>query len=92
MANGTAPTTSAGKVPEILTVVLADTYGTEIAVIHENSYRPYQRRTVQIRLTEEQRAALAPRYVGMRGPDPVHEEILECWLEPVEPIEEAAHV
>ena len=70
------------KVPDTLTVVLADTQGTYLAAVHENEHRPYQRRTVQIRLGDEQRNALRPRHTGMNGARHTHEEYLETWLEP----------
>ena len=49
-------------VPSTLTVVLADTQASSCADMNENEQRPYRRRTVQIKLTEEQRQALTPRY------------------------------
>ena len=70
--------------PRVLTVVLADTLRTRIAIIHENEVCPYRRRTVQIVLTEDQRAALRPRSVGESSGRPVFEEVLDCWLEPSE--------
>jgi hypothetical protein len=66
---------------QILTVVLADTHRTHMAIVHENECMPYRRRTVQIELTPEQMAAIAPRVVGSdRGQD-VHEELVTSWLE-----------
>ena len=70
------------KVPDTVTVVLADTQGTYLAAVHENEHRPYQRRTVQIRLTDEQRRALRPRHTGMNAGRHTHEEHLDAWLEP----------
>lgn len=70
--------------PRTLTVVFADTHRTMIAVSFENDHIPFRRRSVQIELTPEQREQLAPRCVGeSRGHD-VHEELVTCWLEPVE--------
>ena len=75
------------KVPAVLTVILGDTFGTETAIIHENEHRPYRKRTVQIRLTEDQRREVSPRYLGRSGGNPRFEEVLEAWLEPAsEPI------
>ena len=71
-------------VPSTLTVVLADTQATACAVRHENEQRPYRRRTVQIKLTEEQRQALTPRYTGHNDGKATHEEILQAWLEPAD--------
>ena len=72
------------RAPTTLTVVLADTFRTRIAIQYENEGYPYQRRSVQIELTPEQRAALEPRKVGESGGFAVFEDVLECWLEPVE--------
>ena len=69
-------------VPDTLTVILADTQSTYIAVVHENEHRPYERRTVQVKLTEEQRRAIAPLRTGMNGGKPTHEAYLQAWLEP----------
>ena len=55
-------TTTMPLVPSTLTVVLADTQASSCADMNENEQRPYRRRTVQIKLTEEQRQALTPRY------------------------------
>ena len=77
-------TTTMPPVPSTLTVVLADTRATIYGVGHENEQRPYRRRTVQVKLTEEQRRALTPRYTGHRSGKPTHEEVLEAWLEPAE--------
>ena len=79
---GTAPKACSANVPDTLTVVLADTYGTYLAVVHENEHRPFQRRTVQIPLTDEQRHKLRPRHTGMDRGKPTHEEFLTAWLEP----------
>lgn len=57
--------------------ILADTYRTYIAVVHENEHVPYRRRIVTIELTPEQMEAIKPRKVGKdRGKD-VYEELLE---------------
>lgn len=68
------------RAPKVLTVVMANTYRTEVSIVHENDHHPYIRRTVQIELTEEQRAQLEPQLLAPER----HEEILDCWLEPVE--------
>ena len=74
--------TSTPAVPDTLTVVLMDSTPTYIAIVHENEWRPYARRTVQIKLTDEQRRQLTPRKTGtIKGRD-THEEILQAWLEP----------
>lgn len=67
---------------QILTVVLADTHRTRMAIVHENESIPYQRRTVQIELTPEQMAAIAPRKVGFENGCDVYEEMYSSWLEP----------
>lgn len=56
--------------------------GTYLAVVHENEHRPYKRRTVQVRLTDEQRRALQPQHTGIITGTPTHEEFLTAWLEP----------
>ncbi len=65
-----------------LTVILVNTWRTHMAIVHENSYLPYTRRTVQIDLTREQAQAILPRELGMNGGKVVREEIGEVWLEP----------
>jgi hypothetical protein len=77
-------TTAMPLVPSTLTVVLADTQASSCADMNENEQQPYRRRTVQIKLTEEQRQALTPRYTGHSSGKPTHEEILQAWLEPAE--------
>ena len=67
--------------PLKLMVKMADTYRTEIAIVHEQSFMPYTFRTVQIELTEEQMKLLEPREVGARNGEPVFEERAEAWLE-----------
>lgn len=64
-----------------LTVVMVNTWRTQIAIVHENSFLPYTRRTVQIELTQEQVAALAPQKLGVNCGKDVHEEMGEVWLE-----------
>lgn len=71
------------RAPEVLTVVLEDRWGTYISIVHENEHRPYVRRTVQIRLTDEQRAQLEPQKVGSDRGTTKYEAVRECWLEPV---------
>lgn len=67
-----------------ITVIFADTLATEHSIVHECEHRPYRRRIVQIELTPEQMDALTPREVGHRHGLLVHEEILQCWIEPEE--------
>ena len=76
------PTPSRPLVPDTLTVVLFDDTPTYVAIVHENEWRPYARRTVQIRLTDEQRRQLAPRETGMIKGEQQHEHVLQAWLEP----------
>ena len=64
-----------------LTVMLVDTWRTQMALNYENSYMPYIRRTVQIELTAEQIKAIQPRKVGEDRGKYVFEEIGEVWLE-----------
>ena len=68
--------------PKTLTVVFADTHRTMIAITYENDHMPYRRRTVQIELTPQQRAALEPRVLGYDRNEVVREELMTCWLEP----------
>lgn len=64
-----------------LTVVMIDTWRTRLAIVHENEYITYRRRTVQIELTPEQQKLLAPRKLGVDCGKDVHEEMGESWLE-----------
>lgn len=64
-----------------LTVVIVNTWRTYMAITHENSFLPYARRTVQIELTPEQVAAIAPRKLGEDCGKDVFEETGEVWLE-----------
>ena len=65
----------------ILTVILANVTETYIAVVHENQSRPYGRRTVQVPLTADQQAMIAPRETGMISGEMQREIVLESWLE-----------
>ena len=65
MSSKTGPAAKPPLVPDTLTVVLIDDTPNYIAIVHENEWRPYGRRTVQIRLTNEQRRQIAPRKTGM---------------------------
>lgn len=65
-----------------LTVILANTWSTYLAMAHEGERRSYQKRTVQIDLTPEQLAKIEPRYVGDNGTTKMKEDIMECFLEP----------
>ena len=82
MHTNTDPTPSPPLVPDTLTVVLIDDIPNYIAIVHENEWQPYVRRTVQIRLTDEQRRQLAPRETGTIRGKPTHEHVLQSWLEP----------
>lgn len=64
-----------------LTVIMANTWTTYGAIVFENEWRPYGRRTVQIELTPEQVEAINPREVGWNEGKPVYEIILQSWLE-----------
>ena len=64
-----------------LTVVMLDTWQTQIAIQYENEHRPYGKRTVQIELSPEQIRQLDPRKLGTSGGHDVHETIGEVWLE-----------
>ena len=88
MKTKTNPAPDPPLVPDTLTVVLIDDTANYIAIVHENEWRPYARRTVQIRLTEEQRRQIAPRRTGMIRGENTHEQVLQAWLEPAtEPLE-----
>ena len=64
-----------------ITLILANTLRTEIALIHENESRPYERRTVTLQLTDEQIAAIRPRFVGSNGGADRYEEILNVFID-----------
>lgn len=64
-----------------LTVILANTFPTEISLIYENEWQPYRRRTVQIELTPEQIEKITPQKVGERRGEDVYEILLQSWLE-----------
>jgi len=61
--------------------VLADTWVTTCAVMHENQITPYRKRIVTVELTPEQMQTIAPRCVGYNGSTPMFEELLEVILE-----------
>jgi len=82
MPTKTDPAANPPLVPDTLTVVLIDDTPNYIAIVHENEWRPYGRRTVQIELTDEQRRQIAPRETGMISGKQTHEQILQAWLEP----------
>lgn len=67
--------------PKVLTVVMADRTATYISLVHENEHQPWRRRTVQIRLTPEQREQLRPRPTGTINGQEQTEAIVDCWLE-----------
>lgn len=77
--------TQKGGAGMVLRVVMLDTWRTEMAITHEGQAMPYGRRLVTIELTPEQRAALAPRRLGVRCGDDVFEERGDAWIELVEP-------
>jgi hypothetical protein len=64
---------------------MADTWRTRGAIVHEGEHRPYGRRTVQIELTTEQQQQLQGKLLGTDSGKPVHEELLDCWLEEIQP-------
>ena len=82
MNRKTGPAAKPPLVPDTLTVVLIDDTPNYIAIVHENEWRPYGRRTVQIRLTKEQRRQIAPRSTGMIRGKHTYEHVLQAWLEP----------
>ena len=65
----------------ILTVILADTFASQMSIVHLNESRPYQKRSVKIQLTKEQWDKIKPLVVGKKGDKEVREEILECFLD-----------
>ena len=73
------------EAPRTLTVVMRNDFQAIVAVTHLNESHPFEFRTVQIELTPEQRAALAPRITGMSNGKPIHETVYRCWFEPPEP-------
>ena len=77
-----ADTANVPTTPDTLTVILADTTATMVAIVHENEQRPYRRRTIQLKLTDEQRRQLEPRYTGHSNGKPTCEEVPDAWLEP----------
>lgn len=85
-----APDDPTPRAPRVLTVVLADTQRTYIAVTFEGEAIPYRRRTVHVDLTDGQRAALAPRCTGANGGNDTYEEIAGVWFEPVDLDDEEA--
>lgn len=66
-----------------LTVIMADTFKTEVAIYHENSYLPYSYRTIHIKLTDEQIKLLTPEKVGERCGKDVFEEVSSVFLEKI---------
>ena len=81
------PAAGAPPIPKTLTTMMIDRFRTEISVIHEGECLPHGRRTVQIKLTEEQRRELTPQELGWSDGHVAYEGIRECWLEP--PAEDA---
>lgn len=82
MNTKTDPQTEPPLVPDTLTVVMINSTDNYIAIVNEYEWHPYSRRTVQIKLTDEQRRQLAPRDTGMIRGRQTHEEILQAWFEP----------
>lgn len=82
METKTDPAAKPPLVLDTLTVVLIDDTPNYIEIVHENDWRPYGRRTVQIRLTDEQRRQIAPRSTGMIRGKHTYEDVLQAWLEP----------
>ena len=70
--------------PKVLTVILADTHVTMSAIVNEQEWVPYGRRTVQIELTPEQRKAIERRHTGYDRVREMYEVIVGCWFEPDE--------
>jgi hypothetical protein len=69
-----------------LMVVMLDTWRTSCAIQHENSFLPYGRRIVEIELTPDQAAALAPRKVGEgQAGKFIYEDMGDVWIEPTPP-------
>lgn len=64
-----------------LTVVFADTFSSEMSVVHLGESRPYKKRTVSIYLTPEQADKLKAQSVGTSNGKERFEEIFECFLE-----------
>lgn len=65
----------------VLTVVMYDTFRTQLAIVHENSWLPYKERLVRIELTPEQEELLKPRILGTQFNTPVFEERGPIYLE-----------
>jgi hypothetical protein len=69
-----------------ITVIIANTWRTTVAVIHENQMLPYGKRSVTIELTPEQCKQLTLRKVGTDRDRDVYEEIFDCFVdEPATP-------
>lgn len=64
-----------------LTFLLADTYRTQVAIVHEGESRPYGRRSVTIDLTPEQMAAVQRKLLGASSGVDVYEEYLDVFIE-----------
>lgn len=75
--------------PKVLTVVLVNQAPTLEALIHLNSWMPFEYRTVHIPLTPEQEAMIRPRFVGHWGQADQFEAIGQVWLEDAEQAEES---
>lgn len=73
------------KPPEVLTVVMLNTASAYLSICHLGESEAFQRRTVQIRLTPEQMAQIAPRELGKSNGAPLYEVVERCWFEPVVP-------
>ena len=69
---------------KVLTVVMANSWVTYGAIVHEQEWMPWERRSVRIELTPEQMQKLQPREVGTDRGKPIYEFIAQCWLEDVD--------
>lgn len=65
----------------ILTVIFADTFHNELALVHQNEYFPFQFRTVHIELTPEQIEKLKPHELGKINGQKRYEQIWKSYLE-----------
>ena len=64
-----------------ISFIIADTHRSECEMQCTGNYLPYRKRTVKIRLTDEQMKELNISQVGRSHGRPVYEEILECFVD-----------
>lgn len=64
-----------------LTVIMADSMPTSIAITYENSWLPYKYRTVHVELTPEQIELLKPRNCGRINGTDIYESVSNIFLE-----------